>query len=78
MKRIYNLLIAIDQFFAVLFFGSNPDQTISGYVGYKAHTTDKKRYKVYQWFINLLFRPFEKDHCFNAIEWDRLSDNNGR
>jgi hypothetical protein len=48
MSRAYNLLISVDQFFAVLLFGTNPDQTISGYVGYKALTTDKKRYKLYQ------------------------------
>lgn len=72
MNRLYNLLIAIDQFFAVLLFGTNPDQTISGYVGYKALTTDKKRYKLYQWFINLLFRPWQKNHCYESIEWDRI------
>ena len=74
MNRAYNLLISVDQFFAVLLFGTHPDQTISGYVGYKALTTDKKRYKLYQWVINGLFRPFEKNHCFNAIEWDRLNE----
>ncbi len=72
MTRLYNLLIAIDQFFAVLLFGTNPDQTISGYVGYKALTTDKKRYKLYQWFINLLFRPWQENHCYESIEWDRI------
>lgn len=72
MSRMYNLLIAIDQLFAVLLFGSNPDQTISGYVGYKALTTNKKRYKLYQWFINALFKPWQKNHCYESIEWDRL------
>ena len=72
MKRIYNFLIAIDQLFAVVLFGSDPDQTISGYVGYKAHTTDKKRYKIYQWIIDGIFYPWDKGHCFNSIEWDRL------
>lgn len=72
MTRLYNLLIAIDQLFAVLLFGTNSDQTISGYVGYKALATDKKRYKLYQWIINGIFRPFEKNHCFNSIEWDRI------
>lgn len=73
MKRLYNLLISIDQFFAVLLFGANPDQTISGYVGYKSMTTSKKRYKLYEWLINALFRPWEKNHCRNAIEYDRLN-----
>jgi hypothetical protein len=74
MKRLYNLLISIDQLFAVLLFGANPDQTISGYVGYKSMTTDKKRYKLYEWLINALFRPWEKNHCRNAIEYDRLNE----
>lgn len=74
MSRLYNLLISIDQFFAVLLFGTNPDQTISGYVGYKALTTSKKRYKLYEWFINALFRPWQRNHCYESIEWDRLND----
>lgn len=74
MKRLYNLLISIDQLFAVLLFGANPDQTISGYVGYKSMTTSKKRYKLYEWLINALFRPWEKNYCRNAIEYDRLNE----
>ena len=71
-SKIWKLLIAIDQMFAVLLFNTHEDQTISGYVGYKAHTTNSKKYKLLEKFINFIFAPWEKDHCYNAIEWDRL------
>lgn len=74
MKRskLFKLLISIDQFFAVLFLNAHEDQTISGHVGYKSLTTGKRRYKAAESVINFIFRPFEKDHCRNSIEWDRL------
>lgn len=66
------LLICVDQFFAVLIFNTDEDQTISGYVGYKAHTTKSRKFKFLEKFINLIFSPWEKNHCYNSIEWDRI------
>lgn len=72
MSKTFKLLISIDQFFAVLLLNSRPDQTISGHVGHKAMTTGKRRYKLAEKVINWLFSLWEKDHCRNSIEWDRL------
>lgn len=72
MSKLFKLLISIDQFFAVLLLNAHPDQTISGHVGYKSMTTGKRRYKLLERFIDFLFLPWEKDHCRNSIEWDRL------
>lgn len=71
-SKAFKLLICIDQFFAVLILNANEDQTISGHVGYKSLMTGKKRYKFTEKFIDFIFLPFEKNHCFNSIEWDRL------
>lgn len=73
MSKLLKLLISIDQFFAVLLLNAHPDQTISGHVGHKAMTTDKRRYKLAEKVINWLFSPWEKDHCRKSIEWDRLN-----
>lgn len=71
-SKIWKTLIIIDQLFAVWIFNANEDQTISGYVGYKAHTTNSKKYRFLEKGINWIFSPWEENHCFNAIEWDRI------
>lgn len=71
--KAFKLLIAIDQVFAVLILNCNPDQTISGWVGYRAQTDTAKRWRYAERFINWLFSPWESDHCRNSIEFDRLS-----
>lgn len=53
-KRI---LIAIDQFFAVLLFGTMPDETISA----MAH---RRQWKRMERVINWIFR--DPDHCAKA------------
>lgn len=74
MKRgkVWKTLVLIDQLFAVWIFNTHEDQTISGHVGYKAKTTGSRKYRLLETVINWLFSPWEKDHCRNAIEWDRL------
>lgn len=60
-------------FFVILGRGRAPnaDETISSYVGYAA--LKRKRWALLcQRFIDLLFSPFEKQHCLNAIEWDEI------
>lgn len=71
-SKLFKLLISIDQFFAVLLLNSHEDQTISGWVGYRALMTSERRYKLAEKVIDFLFLPFEKDHCFKSIEWDRI------
>lgn len=75
MKRksyILRLLIAIDQVFNVLLLNGNEDHTISGRVGFKAHTTRQWYWLIAERFINTLFW-FDPDHCRTSIEWDRVN-----
>lgn len=71
-SKLWRTLILFDQLVAVWIFNTNEDQTISGHVGHKAMTTGSRKYLALEAFINWLFRPWEKDHCRKAIEWDRL------
>ena len=70
--KFFRILIALDQLFAVIFLNCNPDQTISGWVGYRSMHTPARRWTVAEKFINFLFSYWEKDHCRNSIEYDRL------
>ena len=74
MSKVLKLLISIDQFFAVLLFNTHPDHTISGHVGYRAMTTKELRYIILEKIIDFLFLPWERNHCRNSIEWDRIND----
>lgn len=65
-RRILNILIAIDQFIlCVVTLGwAHPDETISSCLW---------RFREHHWtidlgrqFVDLLFKPFEDDHCFRA------------
>ena len=71
-SKMFKTLILIDQMIAVWIFNTHEDQTISGHVGYKAFTTKQKKYLRMEKVINFLFSPWEKNHCYNAIEWDRV------
>lgn len=70
-KYLFNILIALDQLGNVLFLNGSPDHTISGRVGYKSFTTGKWYWKTAEKVINTLFW-FDKDHCYNSIEWDEV------
>lgn len=65
------VLIALDQFINVLILNGDEDHTISGRVGAKALITQKWYWLWTEKFINTLFW-FDKDHCYNSIEWDRF------
>ena len=65
------LLIALDQFFNVLLLGGSEKHTISGYVGYMAKTTNKKRWVYPRNIINKIFF-LHSDHCAQAIEYDGI------
>jgi len=68
----FRVLIAIDQFMNVLVLNGNPDQTVSGHVGYKSWTTGKTRWRVAEKFINTLFW-FDPNHCRKSIDWDEVN-----
>ena len=71
--RLYllKILIAVDQLFNVILLNGSPDHTISGRVGWKAHTTKGKVWVLLEKGINTLFW-FQEDHCYNSIEWDEV------
>lgn len=68
---ILKLLIVIDAFFNVFLLNGSEDHTISGRVGFKALITKKKRWLIAEKVINTIFF-FDKNHCYNAIEWDEV------
>lgn len=60
MKRYFiNLLGATSQFFNALLLGGDNNYSISA----DAHRLKRRRLEK---FINILFSPFEKNHCFQA------------
>lgn len=69
MNYLKRLLIAIDQFFAVLLFGSMPDETISA----MAH---RRGWKRVEGAINWLFR--DPDHCASAYKSEMTGAQNAR
>lgn len=64
--------LVFDQGLNVLLLNGHEDHTISGRVGYKAHTTKLKRWLIAEMVINAIFF-WDEDHCYNSIEWDRAS-----
>lgn len=64
MRYARNLLIALDQWFNVLFGGNNPDETISSAVGRKA-MAGRKWALVAETIIDWLFERLtgEVGHC---------------
>lgn len=71
-SKAFKTLLLIDQLLAVWIFNAHEDQTISGHVGYKALKTRSRKYLLLERFINWLFSPWEDNHCYNNIEWDRV------
>lgn len=63
-------------------FNRNPDHSTSGATGYKALQAKQKLLRdadyrdvfniAFESFINFIFR--DKNHCYNAIEWDEIND----
>lgn len=60
-----------DQLGNVLLLTGSENQTISWHVGYKAYTTNKKRWLILQYIINKIFW-FDAEHCYKSIEWDEV------
>lgn len=56
MQRLIHLGDALSQFFNVLIFNGDPNDSISG----DAYRLNRPHLRA---FIDWLFSPFEKDHC---------------
>ena len=74
LKRyIWNVLIAIDQFFNVI-FGGDPDETISSRLGkWLDYPKTTLRYKIAN-IICFLLRKLDEKHCRRSIEKDEGED----
>lgn len=66
-RYIWNWLILIDQAINV-FFGGDPDETMSSRMGKRSREQCPFCYWVCRW-LNI----FQKDHCQHAVERDRGS-----
>lgn len=69
MALILKWLIAFDAWVMRSFFGGLPGETISA-AAWNAHTTGKFFGFSYL-LIDLLFYPFQRNHCRQAWEWQR-------
>ena len=72
MRRILNLLIAVDQLIYVLVTlgAGHPDETLSA----AAWRTEKKGRWLGRFFrplIDLAFHPLERDHCYRSFLAER-------
>jgi hypothetical protein len=74
---IFRLMIGIDQLGNTL-AGGNPDNTISGRVGYfaeKAHISVRWYWVILEKIINFTFYPLDgPDHCKQSYNNDELED----
>ena len=64
-----NALIAIDVWFMRTFFGGLPNETMSA-AAWNARITGKF-FGFTHLLIDLLFYPFQRDHCRKAWEWQQ-------
>ena len=72
-QRILNALIALDQLvYVLLTLGEgSPDETLSA-AAWRTEQAGKLGGRIFRPFIDLLFRPFEREHCRKAYEAERL------
>lgn len=71
-QRILNLLIALDQLaWVLLTLGKgHPDETISA-AAWRMEQQGKLAGRILRPFIDLLFLPFERDHCRLSAESEK-------
>lgn len=70
MKRyLWNILITIDQFANTL-LGGNPDETISGRMGWRIKTGKATKFEL--WLCRVLSKidTTTKKHCVESIEYE--------
>ena len=72
-QRLLNLAVAIDQLaYVLLTLGAgSPDETLSA-AAWRTEQTGKLGGRIFRPLIDLLFRPFEREHCRKAYESERL------
>lgn len=66
-KRIMRFIVGQDQAFGSLLFGTDPDITISAWVGYCYYVEGRK--KIWRYAIDFVFLHLVKqhDHCFASL-----------
>ena len=73
MKQyLLNVAIAVDQLLNAL-RGGSPDETLSA-AAWRTEQSGKLGGRIFRPLIDLMFLPFERDHCRTAFE----SERNGR
>ena len=74
-QRLLNLLIALDQLLYVLVTlgAGHPDETLSA-AAWRTEKAGKLGGRVFRPLIDLVFMPFEREHCRKSFE----SERNGR
>ena len=65
-QYILNVLIGLDQLINTL-RGGSPDETLSA-AAWRTEQAGKLGGRIARPLIDLLFRPFERDHCFGAYQ----------
>ncbi|OXE36894.1 MAG: pseudouridine synthase [Phenylobacterium zucineum] len=70
MNYILRVLIALDQLINVVICNGEPDETMSS-VAYRMEQQGRF-WGFMRPVIDLLFRPFQKDHCRLAYESEKL------
>ena len=68
-QRLLNVGIAVDQLLYVLLTlgAGSPDETLSA-AAWRTERDGKWLGRVFRPLIDLLFLPFERDHCRNSFE----------
>lgn len=67
-RYVWNMLIAIDQFFNTV-FGGDPDETISSRIG--KITANRPKSCQFCVFLCKVLNKIDRDHCNKVIELDR-------
>ena len=70
MRHWHQIRLAIDQLANVL-LGGYADETLSARA-YRAHCDGKILGRIFRPLIDLLARPWERNHCRTAFESERL------
>jgi len=70
MNKVLSLLIQFDIWCMVTFLGGKQGETISA-AAYNSEVTGKIGGRIGRPIIDLLFYPFQKQHCYNAWLWQR-------
>ena len=73
LKRLLNVLIALDQLAYVLatLGAGSPDETLSA-AAWRTEQEGRILGRIFRPLIDLLARPWERDHCRTAFESERL------